>query len=365
MTSRTTPAHPARGRTRIRRAAAFLAAAGLTTALTSGCSTPDGGGVTLGKNWAGVRSFVVVDIAGTEAVAGVDPVTRTAEPLALVPRHADDDEVLAPQLTRLADGHWVLAVARDGGKPDRLYRLDEKSHRLVEQGDHEALYAILPGRTLIADAKGLDGAGPGAGAGTEVLVKDPKDWRVTRKVQVPGPLAYAASDPASDTVCLLTGSGRNTTVHSLELRTGKLTSRPGAAGTDVQGLACPGGSPVTAGVAATGPGGGKPGAAAVTVAVTAAGTAVTASTGRVDDVQAGGGGTTAVAVAAGERTEIVEVNTRTGEELRRVRLDHPGTLRALRPTDTGWLAYTQDAVSVVDRAGTVRTFALPGSYVAG
>jgi hypothetical protein len=331
-------------------------------ALTAGCSAP-GEDITLGKDWDGAQSYVVVDISGTEAVAGVNPLTRKAEPLALVPRHDDDDDVLAPQLVRLSGGQWVLAVPRRDGRPDRLYRLDEGSRKLVEQGEHDALHAILPGRTLIADAKGLDGAG----AGTEVLVKDPKRWSVQRKVQVPGALAHASADPASDTVCLATGSSQELTVHALDLTGGKLTSRRGPSGTDIQGLACSGGKPVAAGVAATRSDGDRPADATFKTVVTDAGASITADTGRIEDIQAQDGtATVAVAVAAGERTEIVEVDTRTGKELRRVGLEGAGALRALRHADAGWLAYTQDTVSVVGPGtGKARTFGLPGAYVAG
>ena len=42
----------------------------------------------------------------------------------LVSQHDDDDDALAPQLARLSDGQWVLAVPRKDGRPDRFYRLD-------------------------------------------------------------------------------------------------------------------------------------------------------------------------------------------------------------------------------------------------
>ncbi|RST22057.1 hypothetical protein EF908_18535 [Streptomyces sp. WAC04770] len=344
------------------RATALLAATGLLAAASAGCSSPDEE-ITLGKDWAGAQSYVVVDISGTEAVAGVDPRTHKAEPLALVPRHGDDDDVLAPQLARLSDGEWVLAVPRKDGRPDRLYRVDRKAGKLVEQGEHEALHAILPARTLIADAKGLDGSG----AATEVLVKDAKSWKVQRKVKVPGSLAYASADPASDTVCLATGSSPDVTVHALDLAGGKLTSGPGPKGTDVQGVACSGGTPVAAGVTEASADGEPPAEATLKITATKAGTTITADTGRIEDVQAQDGtSTVAVALAVGDRTEIVEVDARTGKELRRTELEGAGTLRALRHTDGGWLAYTQDAVSLVDRTtGKERTFGLPGAYVAG
>ena len=349
---------------RARRAAVCFVATGLVSALAAGCSSSDDG-ITLGKDWKGARSFVVVDISGTEAVAGVNPVTRKAEPLVLVPQHDDDDDALAPQLARLSDGQWVLAVPRKDGRPDRFYRLDEGSHKLVEQGDHEALHAILPGRTLVADAKGLGGSQAGSGTGTDVLVKDPKSWSVKRKVHLSGPLLDASSDPKSDTVCLATGSGKDVTIHALELGSGKLTSRPGPKGVNVQGLACSDGTPVAAGVPAAQPDGRKPNTSIAKIAVTDAGVSITADTGRIDDTQAQDG-TAAVAVALGERTEIVEVDTRNGKELRRVNLTHTPALRALRNTNTGWLAYTQDAVSVVDaKTGKAQTFSLPGTYIAG
>ncbi len=271
--------------------------------------------------------------------------------------------MLAPQLARLSDGEWVLAVPRKDGGPDRLYRVDRKAGKLVEQGEHEALHAILPARTLIADAKGLDGSG----AATEVLVKDAKSWKVQRKVKVPGSLAYASADPASDTVCLATGSSPDVTVHALDLAGGKLTSGPGPKGTDVQGVACSGGTPVAAGVTEARPDGEPPAEATLKITATRAGTTITADTGRIEDVQAQDGtSTVAVALAVGDRTEIVEVDTRAGKELRRTELEGAGTLRALRHTDGGWLAYTQDAVSLVDRTtGKERTFGLPGAYVAG
>lgn len=341
------------------RAALLLAALGTTAALTTACSGP--GGVDLGKDWKGSSTFALAKVDGLVTVVGINPDKSRAQSLAVVPQQADDDDSVSPHIVRLADGRWMLTVPRKGGKPDRRYEINRKDHVLDGLTGGERLRLILPGKTLVAEVAGLSDAKSASGsAESSVLVRNPADWTTTRELKVPGTIGLAASDPASDTICLGSGSGSGTKVSVANLTDGKITSVAVPSGLAVTDLVCPSGRPVVVGSPASG----KSGAGVkVTLTRRAAETAVSVDGGRADAVAATDS-SVVVAAAIGNDTELVEVDATTGKELHRARVKGLTGVADLTHTSAGWLVYADKTVTRVDLAtGKTKRFDLPGTLL--
>ncbi|MFI1702043.1 hypothetical protein [Streptomyces bobili] len=350
-------ATPARVRTALSAAALTATAALLATA----CSGP--GGVDLGTDWKGASAFALAEVDGLVTVVGVNADTSRAESLAVVPQQADDDRAVSPQIVELADGRWLVTVPRKGGKPDRRYLVDRADHTLDGLRGDERLRRVLPGKTLVAEVAGLPDAKSASGSPeSTVLVRDPADWSTRREVRIPGTIGLAASDPASDTVCLAEGSGSGTRVSVVRLADGKVTAVARPAGLDVTGLACPAGRPVVVGAPAgsTSVASGK---VRVSVTRNAADTAVSVDGGRADAVAATGT-TIVVAASTGGDTDLVEVDAGTGRELRRARVEGLAAAQHLTRTPAGWLVYGEDSVVRVNLgSGATERFDLPGTLL--
>ncbi|MET9294427.1 hypothetical protein [Streptomyces sp. NPDC003077] len=344
-----------------RRTALLLAALATTAtaALTTGCGGP--GGVELGTDWKGAQTFALAKVSGLVTVVGINPGKATAESLVAVPTQEDDDEVISPQITELADGRRLLSVPRKDGKPDRLYEVNRKDHTLDGKGDTEGLRDLVPGKTRIAAVAGLPGKRQGGSGGdTSVLIRDAANRTTQREAKIPGTITLTASDPAaSDKVCLGARSGSGTTVTVLDLTDGATRTITAPSGADVQELACPNGHPVLAGTH-------KPagsGALKVTLERHADHSVLTAQGGRVDGVAATGNSVVAAIATAGH-TELVELDATTGRELHRTKLpDLPDSL-GIRHTPSGWLVFTEKTVTRVDlTSGKSKTFDLPGELL--
>lgn len=349
--NRTRPARPAR-------ALLLLVALGSTAALTTACSGP--GGVDLGKDWKGSQTFALAKVDGLVTVVGVNPDKSRAESLAVVPQQADDDDSISPHIVRLADGRWLLTVPRKGGKPDRRYEINRKDHTLDGLTGNERLRRILPGKTLVAEVAGLpDSKSASGSAESSVLVRDPADWSTKRELKAPGTLTLAASDPASDTVCLGSGAGAGTRISLANLTDGKVTSVRVPSGLDVQELACPSGRPVVVGSPASG----KSGTFRVALTRRADETVVSVDGGRADAVAATDS-SVVVAAATGSDTELVEVDASTGKELHRARIKGLSGSLNLTQTSAGWLVYAENTVTRVNlTTGAAKEFDLPGTLL--
>ncbi|WP_369247554.1 hypothetical protein [Streptomyces sp. R41] len=356
----TTPERPGR-LTGPARAVLLSVALGTTAALTTACSGP--GGVDLGTDWKGSSTFALAKVNGLVTVVGINPDKSRAQSLAVVPQQADDDDSISPHIVRLADGRWLLTVPRKGGKPDRRYEIDRKDHTLDGMTGDERLRRILPGKTLVAEVAGLPDTKAASGtADSSVLVRDPADWTTERELKVPGTVTLAASDAASDTVCLGSGSGTGTKISAARLTDGRITSVRVPSGLDVQDLACPSGHPVVVGSPASGAPG-KSGAVKVALRRDADATAVSVDGGRADAVAATGS-SIVVAVAAGGDTELVEVDATTGKELHRARVKGLTGSLDLTHTSAGWLVYAENTVTRVDlTTGKAKRFDLPGTLL--
>ncbi|MEV6180796.1 hypothetical protein [Streptomyces sp. NPDC052015] len=344
------PAPTPRGRRRIPRPFLLLAALASAAALTTtACSGP--GGVELGTDWEGSSTFALAEVDGLVTVVGIDPAEPGAQSLAVVPQQADDDDSVSPHIVRLADGRWMLSVPRTNGKPDRRYLVNREDHTLDGMTGDERLRRTLPGRTLVAEVAGL----PGADGKSSVLVKNPADWTTERELEVPGTIGLAASDPASDVVCVAAGN----TVSTADLTTGKVTPVPVPKGLTVDQLACPAGHPVVVGAPASA----ASGRVAVSLTRQAAVTTVSVTGARADAVAARGS-SIVVAAAKGDDTELIEVDAHSGKELRRATVRGMAASLALTPTSAGWLLYAEDSVTRVDLAtGKTKRFDLPGTLL--
>ncbi|MEV0845561.1 hypothetical protein AB0J21_06670 [Streptomyces sp. NPDC049954] len=346
----------------------------LAVPVLAGC-TAGPGGVELGTDWKGARSFVLSKVGGELTVVGVNPDRGTAEPLVVVPAQADDDDTLAPQIVRLADGRWMIAVPRSGGKPDRLYRLDRADRAVAAQGASlAAVHGLFPGRSRVAVVPGLpdgggqgetEGGGDGKGRGSTILVEKPVDWATERTVRLPGTIALAASDPASDWLCVTRDTGDDggrAPVATVDLVDGRVReTSPVPEGFQVQQLACADGVPVLAGSStgtSTGPG---------TLRAERRGGAlvVEADGGRVDQLAVDRDGSVAVAVFHQGREYLVLLDADSGKETSRLRLPGLTDADGLRRTGAGWLVVSQEGAVAVDPARrATREIALPGELLA-
>ncbi|MEV6836726.1 hypothetical protein AB0N17_19830 [Streptomyces sp. NPDC051133] len=336
------------------------AALAVSAALLTSCSGPSG--VELGTDWKGSQTFVTASVSGHTVVVGINPEAHHAQALAVVPQKDGDDDALAPQLVQLADGTWLLSTHREEGRPDRLFTLNTARHALDEKNATERLSELVPGKSLVAtlhDSSGSDKDAATAGSKTTgVLVRDAKTWKKVRDVQVPGPVTLAASDPSSDSVCLATGQGSDVKASVLDLTTGRTRQAGEAGGVQVQQLACPGGTPVLAGTPTR-----NRQEATVKLTLKNAGgtTVVSAVGGRVDALQASKN-TVVIAVNFGEDSDLIDLDRRSGRELRRVTVKGMDSSSLLRHTRDGWVMVSDDTAAVVDlNKGTSRTFSLPGT----
>ncbi|OIJ85491.1 hypothetical protein, partial [Streptomyces colonosanans] len=299
----------------MRRRTSYVALA-LSAALVASCSSSDD--VKLGTDWKGSQTFVTASVSGKTVVVGINPEAHHAQALAVVPKKDGDDDVLAPQLVRFADGRWWLSTPRKGESPDRLFMLNTAQHTLDDKGDTDRLRELVPGKSLVAAVYGASGSDQDAATtgrqSTSVLVRDAKTWKKVREVRVPQAVTLTASDPSSDTVCLATGQGSGTKVSVLDLTTGRTRPVGGTGGVQVQQMACPAGTPVLAGA----PAGGSQGSTVkVTLKHADKATVVSAVGGRVDAVDATQD-TVVVAVNRGQDSDLIELDRASGRELRRV-----------------------------------------------
>ncbi|MER5216118.1 hypothetical protein ABT063_37710 [Streptomyces sp. NPDC002838] len=333
----------------------FLSALAATAVLTTACSGP--GGVDLGKDWKGSKTFVLAKVDGLVTVVGINPDKARAESLAVVPQQADDDDSVSPQIVELADGRWLLTVPRKGNKPDRRYEVSRKDHVLDGLTADERLRRLLPGKTLVAEVAGLpDTKSAQQAAASSVLVKDPAHWTTERELKIPGTIGLAASDPAADRICL----GNDSKVFAVDLTSGEVTPVPVPSGLDVENLACPAGHPVIVG----GTSSSGSGTVKATLTRAAAETTVSVSGGRVDAVAATGSSVLIAAATGSGDTEIVELDATTGKELHRARVKGVAASLDVAATSAGWLLYTEKTVTRVDpTTGRTREFDLPGTLL--
>ncbi|WP_030620323.1 hypothetical protein [Streptomyces sclerotialus] len=355
---------------RLRRAAAALALVSALTAATAACGGP--GGVELGTDWKGARNFALADVNGELTVVGVNPERDTAEPLVVVPSQKDDDRTLAPQIVRLADDRWVLAVPRKGGKPDRLYEVDREERAVaVQRPGLEATYGLYPAKSAVAAVPGFADR-KGGDSTVRVRKGGDGDWSTVRTVKVPGTVSLAASDTTSDRLCVSqdakdakdaedTADGGTAAV--VDLESGTVTDAGAPRKLRVQQLACADGRPVLAGTVGA-PGSTSAGSGAVEARRKGGVTVLTSDGARFDQVAADGGSLVA-AVFHKDRESLVRLDARTGEETARVRVPGLADAEGMQRTKGGWLLFSDNAAVRVDLdKGTTKRIPLPGRLLA-
>lgn len=361
-----------RVRRRSLRGALPLAAVGLLTVVATTACSVEPGGVELGSDWKGARAFSLAEVDGQLTVVGVNPRKGKAEPLVVVPSQADDNDTLAPQIVRLADGQWVITVPRKGGKPDRIYRIDRKDHAVAAQGAGlEPLHGLFPGKSRVAAVPGLpdegEAGGKGQGDSSAVLVEKPADWTTDRTVKIPGTISLAASGLDSDTLCVAQdaedGKGR-TKVATVDLLDGKVHDGAAAPeGFEAQQLACDDGHPVLAGP------GGEPGKTSgssgkVSTEQKDGNTIVTIEGGRVDQL-AVDGDTIVAAVFHDDKESLVTLDAKSGEETHRVALSGLTDAQGLQRTEQGWLVFSDEGAAFATPAlKAAKKITLPGKLLA-
>lgn len=179
----------------------------------AGCSGP--GGVDLGKDWAGSDTFVLSKMSGLTTVVGINSSAHHAQPLVAVPSQSDDEDTLAPSLTHLVDGSWLITVYRKNDRPSRVYRIDRRDHSV------EVLGEIEEKRNLEPDGKGVAAIGGSDTGPATALRYRVGSWHVNGDVPLGGPSQLAsggsrgsciAFDKGSDTVLEGLAADSNTTV---------------------------------------------------------------------------------------------------------------------------------------------------------
>jgi hypothetical protein len=338
----------------IRRFFLALASAALVVPVAA-CSGPSG--VELGRNWAGSEIFVLARVNDQTTVVGIDPERHTAEPLVVVPSQSDDDEILSPRITRLADGRWVISIPKNGGRPSRLYLVNAKDHILDALGTVEGNRMLVPaGKSAVAITdKSLSGTGK-----ANALVYDSATWQVERSVDLPIDPAVASGGPAG--LCVGNVSDDGTQVALAALGEGSSPELHRIPGVKAQGLDCTNGRPVVA----SGPEqNGESAASSPTLRLTTIdGTdVVAASAGRVDRIR-GTATSIVAAVSLPGHVELVELSRDKGQELHRVRIKGLSGVKGLRETPERWvLSAGSSAVTVNLQSGEVKTFKLPGELL--
>lgn len=355
------PRPPARPRAvPVRTGVPALALAAALSLTATACEAGPGG-VDLGTDWKGSTTFVLAEVGGELTVVGVNPVKATAQSLAVVPSQSDDSDVIDPQIARLADRSWVIAVPREGGRPDRLYGIDRTEHAVSGTASGwEAMHGLYPARNHVAGVPALPDEGKGGeklrGEASGVLVQSPQ-WKTERTVPLTGGIALAASQTGSDVLCLGQNDGP-TDLTTVDLTTGRTLSHVTVpAGTEVRQLACDDGHPVVAGPAKakTGPAVSERKDGFTAVAVPGA---------RIDQLSASGGVVTAAVFVNGHEY-LLSVDTRTGRETRRTPLPGLNDAAGLQPTPQGWLVLgPEDKGVLVAESGTTRPLTLPGRLLA-
>lgn len=335
------------------RVTAVTALAALSLPLAAACDGP--GGVTLGNDWSGSQVFVLAKVSGLTTVVGVDPQRGTAEPLAAVPTQADDDDVLSPQITRLADGQWVVTIPKKDRHPSVLYLVNTKEHGLDKLGSVQA------GRVLVSAGQsvaGVSAADTSATGKATARMYDVSTWRVERTVDLPIDVTLTDGGPAGLCVGDVTRSGSLVTQLTSD---GSTASAPQQIpGLQAQSMSCGASKPVLGGTATPqATDAGSP--PALQLAHRGNLDVVTTSAGKIDQLSATSTTITA-AVSLAKSVEVIQIARDTGKELRQVNVTAMNSAQGMRETPSGGLILTSGStVATVDLGRrTSSVIKLPG-----
>ncbi|MFG2848196.1 hypothetical protein ACGF12_34275 [Kitasatospora sp. NPDC048296] len=325
----------------------LLAAAALTAPLAA-CGGPSG--VDLGDDWAGSEVFVLAKVGGLTTVVGIDPALGKAESLAAVPTRDDDDTVVSPRITQLADKRWMVTVPAKSGRPSTLYEVNTKDHALDRIGTVENGRVLIPsGGQVAAVGSSVSGAGK-----ADALVYDPAGWTVQRTATLPFDAKLAAGGTGG--LCSAETTGDRSRVALIPLNGGTAHTLSPLGGFSAQSLTCADGTPVLA----AGPANGMtPGTPTLSLAHRDGTDVVTSSLGRIDRVAADSSVVTA-AVVLPDHVELVQLDRKDGRELKRTRIDGMGAVDGLRPSSRGWVLTSGDASAVTGDAPKAVAITLPG-----
>lgn len=319
-------------------------------ATLAGCGP---GGVKVGHDWQGAQLLAVAKVNGQRVVIGIDPSARRAESLIVIPSKKQDDPDLGPRIIRPAGGPWLVTVPERQGT-SVLYRIDAGQEALVGVG------AIMAGRSLLP-------AGPEtvlvAADSAAIGVLDVASGRVTRTVRAAVAATFATGSAAPATLCVAQSGESGVNVATVALSTGRPSSPTRLPATSVTALGCRGGRPML--VSSVVPQLGMPPDSTVELRQ--------GSADGVDQLIVRGAVGAAVlttpdsiflAVSNNARSEVVELDGRTGHRVRRTAVDGMPVVRGLYETAQGLVLIGDDRAAVVDATGSAHEFRLPGPLIA-
>jgi hypothetical protein len=321
------------------------------------------GGVVLGHDWQGAELLALAKVNGQRVVIGIDPSGLRSENLIVIASKTQDDPVLGARITHAAGGPWLVTVpARQA--PNLLYRVDAAQEALVGVGTIEAGRGVLPvGPRVVTVAAGSRAVG----------LLDASSGRVTRTWPSPVAAAYAAGSAAPDTLCVAHSGASGVRVAAVALATGRVSSTITLAARSVTAFGCRHGRPLLVSSAVPPAGSPSTGSASTgSASATSAELRRGPSTG-VDELVVRGAVATAVAtsddsifvaLSNNARSEVLELDGRTGERVRQTAVDGLPVVRGLYRTAKGLVALGDERAAVIGATGSAYAFKLPGTLIA-
>ncbi|MEU0966420.1 hypothetical protein ABZ357_13780 [Streptomyces sp. NPDC005917] len=314
------------------------------------------GGVTLGDDWEGSKVFVLSKVNGLTTVVGIDPDRHRAESLAVVPTQKDDDDIQNPQIVRLTDGRWAVAIPKKNGKPSVLYQVDTKDHDLAGLGHVQGASTLVPAgsRTFAVSNAALS---PTQQA--KALVYDPATWQVEHQVPLPIDPTVTAGGESGVCISEVTDTGsrvavitpkstdKQATVHTLTIK--------------VENIACGPGKPVLAGSAKQQTTDGPP---TLQLRTQDGMDILTASAGNIRQV-ASTRDTITAAITLPHSVELVEVSRGDGRELHHMTIKDINEAQGMSETTPGtWVLAAGNRVVTADLThSTSHSFKVPGELI--
>jgi hypothetical protein len=319
-------------------------------ATLSGCGP---GGVQVGHDWQGAELLAISKVNGQRVVIGIYPAARRAESLIVIPSKRQDDPDLGPRILRPAGGPWLVTVPERQGA-SVLYRIDSGQEALVGIG------AIAGGRSVLP-------AGPEAvlvaADSAAIGILDVASGRVIRTVGATVRPTFTADSAAPATLCAAQSGESGVEVATVALSTGRATSPTRLPATSVTALGCRGGRPllVSSVVAQVG----MPPESTVELREgTANGVDQLIVRGAVGAAVLTTANSIFLAVSDNARSEVVELDGRTGHQVRRIAVNGIPVVRGLYETAKGLVVVGDDRAAAIDATGPADEFRLPGPLIA-
>jgi len=316
----------------------------------AGCGS---GGVKVGHDWQGAELLAVAKVNGQRVVIGINPSARRSGSLIVIPTKKQDNPDLSPRIIRPAHGPWLVTVP-ERRAPSVLYRVDAGQEALVGIGTIEAGRSLLPVGSETLTVAADEGS---------VGLLDAASGRVTRTVRVAVLPTYTAGSAAPAALCLAQSGASGVTVGTVALDTGRSSSPSTLAVTSVTALGCRRGRPLL--VSSMVPQNGMPPESTVELRQGSAnGVDQLIVQGAVGAAVLATANSIFVAVSNNARSDVVEVDARTGHRVRRTAVHSIPVARGLYRNANDLVLVGDDRAAVIDATGSVHEFRLPGTLIA-